>query len=574
MTRRVLPLALLSMALSLAGCATAPPLVQRPPVRPAKIPKAGPLHRKGELLYHVIIGDIAGQQGHLGAAAQAFGKAAQESGDENLTRRSAVLSLYARHYKQAHHLAHLWLTENPQSVSALEALADADLGLGKVILSEQEFERSLDEITIRYGAGGRAFAFEHIVTLLLRHKNPPPALTVMRALSARYPKDPVGDYALADLGRRSGQDATALRAVDRALALKPHWEDAAVLKARILWVAAPRQALAFSVRFLEANPDATRLRLDYARRLVSLQYWHRALAQFQIISEAAPNDPQVLYAAGLLALRTHKLLLAHHYLKRSLTLAPGNAHTELYLGEIAEKERRFARAHYYYSEVPPPYRFPAQLRDALMPLKVSAPRLAWHRLLELSARTPAEAVSLSLARNQVLMVLGDYQKGLAALNAVMGKTQHVSTLLYARALDEEKLGQTASAEADLERLVKAHPHSPVALNALGYTFLRDGQHKKRGLLLVRKALSLDPDNPDILDSVGYAYYREGHPRQAIPYLRRAYALSHEGTIAAHLGAALWAAGDRAQAQQVWHAASIQAPRNAALQSELAKHGAP
>ena len=573
MTRRLLPFAFMGMAMFLAGCATTTPSIKPAVSRPR--PQA-PMStaNKDSLLYHVLVGDIAGQQGRLGEAARAFGKAAQESGDQGLARRSALLSLYARRYAQARRLTRLWLNADPQSASGLEALGDADLGLGKLAQSEQEFEQALAFVTAHEGPGGRAFAFEHIATLLLRHRPSPQVLAAMQTLSQHYPKDPVGDYAFADLARQYTHAHQALRAIERALALKPHWEDAAVLKARILWTRSPRAALRFSRQFLQANPDATRLRLDYARRLVSLRYWRRALAQFQVISEAAPNDPQVLYAAGLLALRTHKPLMARKYLKRSLVLAPDDTHAKLYLGEIAERDRRFARARYYYRQVAPPFRFAAQVREALMPLKESQPQVAWQKLSHVRSHTLAQDVTLVLARNQVLTVLHRYAQALAILTPVITKTQHKSALLYARALDEEKLGQIAAAEGDLEALLARHPHDPVALNALGYTLINHKQHEKRGFALVRQALSLNPTNPYILDSLGWAYYRLHQPKLAAPYLRKAFALSHDATIAAHLGTVLWALGQQTAARRLWHAALVKAPHNATLKADLAKHSSP
>lgn len=570
MTRRRLPLALVLLAELLAGCAT----TTLPPKPAVSSPQVSSAQLKDKLFYHVLVGDIAGQQGRLGAAAQAFGQAAQESGDQGLTRRSALLSLYARRYAQAHHLARLWLQKAPASVGALEALADANLGLRRLALSEQEFERALALVTLREGPGGRAFAFEHIATLLLRHRSSPGVLTVMRVLSQRYPRDPVGDYALADLARHSRHGHQALRAINRALNLKPHWEDAAVLKARIMWAQSPRAALHFSQEFLQANPDATRLRLDYARRLVSLQYWQKALAQFQVISDAAPDDPKVLYAAGLLALRTHKPLLARRYLKRSLALAPANAHATLYLGEIAEGEQRFARARYYFTKVGSPYRFAAAVRLGLMSLKEGRPLGALQKLARVTARTRGEQVTLALARNEVLAALHRYSEGLRILDQAMIGKGHQSGLLYARALDEEKLGQISAAERDFKRLLARHPDDPVALNALGYTYIDHGHHPRRGLLLARQALALDPQNPDILDSVGWAYYRLARYQAAVPYLRKALALSHDPTVAAHYGAALWSLGEQAQALLVWRAALAKDPGNTALKAQMARHALP
>ncbi|MDA8360489.1 MAG: tetratricopeptide repeat protein [Gammaproteobacteria bacterium] len=555
------------MVAALAGCAGTPVRVTPPPVTP-------PVARtsvRAHLLYHVLVGDMAGQQGRLGVAAAAFGKAAQESGDKNLARRSALLALYAHHYREGERLARLWRQADPQSASALEALGDAEVGQGLVARAEQHFEQALARVTSEAGGGGRAFAFEQIAALLWRQAPDRSVLTVMQVVTGKYPRDPVGRYVLADLARRRGHLGLAGRAVDQALVLKPHWEDAAVLKARILWTHDPRLSLAFSKQFLAANADATRLRLDYARRLVSLQYWRKALAQFEVIAEATPNDPQVLYATSLVALKTGDLLLAHADLKRVITLAPGNAHARLYLGEIAERAHRYRAAARWYRGVGAPYQFAAQVRLALLPFYQHRPQASLAQLARLTAGDDDQVITLALARDRVLGRLHRYADAIAVLNQALARVQHTGALLYARALDEERLHHVSAAIADLRGLLVRRPDNPMVLNALGYTLVSHKRHRQQGLALVRKALSLDPGNPYILDSVGWAYFMLGQPSLALPYLHHAYQLSHDGTVAAHLGRALWAVGDHDAARALWHQAARAHPHNVHLQRALARH---
>ncbi len=554
----------LMLAAALAGCAVAPTRVAAPP-------KPAPPSLRAQLLYHVLVGDITGQQGHLGAAAAAFGKAAEESGNENLARRSALLALYARHYHEGDHLAHLWRRANPHSAGALEALGDAELGEGYLVPAAQHFERALARITRAEGGGGRAFAFEQISTLLMRHKAGSKALVLMQSISDKYPQDPVGRYVLADIARRRGHFGVARKAVDQALTLKPHWEDAAILKARILWVHKPRLSLAFSKTFLGANPDATRLRLDYARRLVSLQYWRKALVQFEAIANATPDDPRVLYATGLVALKSNRLRLAQSYLGRMVTLAPDDAHARLYLGEIAERRHEYRVASHWYRSVGAPYRFAAQVRLALVPFYQHRAQESLARLARLVPASENEQLTLALARNRVLTHLRRYAAGIGVLNAAMAHLRPSGVLFYAHALAEERLHNVAGAVTDLHTLLARHPDDPMVLNALGYTLVANNQHKRLGMKLVRKALTLDPGNPYILDSVGWAYYELGDPSAALPYLHRAYTMSHDGTVAAHLGRALWAVGDHGAARAVWHQAYHIYPRNRHLRRALARH---
>ncbi|MDA8390876.1 MAG: tetratricopeptide repeat protein [Gammaproteobacteria bacterium] len=554
------------MAAALAGCAVTPTRVA-----PVAKPPATRTAARAHLLYHVLVGDIAGQQGRLGVAAAAFGKAAQESGDESLARRSTLLALYAHRYREGEQLARLWRHADPQSASALEALGDAELGQGRIPQAERRFGQALVRVTAEAGGGGRAFAFEQIAALLWHHVPKSNVLVVMRAITGKYPHDPVGRYVLADLARRRGHLGLARRAVDQALTLKPHWEDAAVLKARILWVRDPRLSLAFTKEFLAANADATRLRLDYARRLVSLQYWHKALVQFEMIADATPNDPQVLYATSLVALKTGDLPVARADLKRVIALAPGDAHARLYLGEIAERAGRYRAAAHWYRSVGAPYEFAAQVRLALLPFYQHRPQASLARLAHLTAGNEDQMVTLALARDRVLVRLHRYADGIRVLNQALAQAPRAGALLYARALDEERLHDVAATIADLRALLARRPGDPMVLNALGYTFVCNNQHKRQGLQLVRKALSLDPDNPYILDSVGWAYFELGHPSLALPYLQRAYQMSHDGTIAAHLGQALWAVGDHGAARALWHQAHRAHPHNAHLRRALARH---
>lgn len=564
--RECLRLSMALLVLVTGGCALMPP---SPPARTAAVVRSP--SRDDQLFYHVLVGDIAGQQGHLGIAAAAFGKAAEESGDWDLARRSAQLALYAHHYHEGRHLAQLWIAAAPTSINAQEALADADLGLGLPAAAAAEFARALRQASQRQGASGRAFAFARIGALLWRLPPHRGVLAVVQTLVRHYPQDPVAQYVLANLSYHRGHDALAIPAIDRALALKPRWEDAAVLKAQLLWTETPRASLAFTRRFLRRNPAATRLRLDYARRLVSLQYWHKALAQFQIIARAAPDDPQVLYAAALLALKTQAPQLAARYFKQTLALAPQDAHARLYLGEIAERAHHLRRAVRWYRRVGAPYRFAASVRLALIWLREGHPHRAQRRLQHLVAHNLHQRVTLALARDQTDMVLRDYQAGLAVLNPLMTGAHPPGALLYARALTEEKLGRTAAVVADLQALLVRHPRDPIVLNALGYTLIRDHLHPRRGLRLARTALRLAPRSPYILDSVGWGYYEVHDPAAALPYLRQAAALSPDATIAAHLGTVLWALGKQRAAAVVWQAAHRHDPRNRAVARALQKH---
>ena len=130
-------------------------------------------------------------------------------------------------------------------------------------------------------------------------------------------------------------------------------------------------------------------------------------------------------------------------------------------------------------------------------------------------------------------------------------------LLYSRAMLLEAQKQLPRAEADLRTILKHEPDNATALNALGYT-MADNAHiddniERLGeaLELIKKAINITPHDPAVIDSLGWVHYRLGNFKESILRLRQAMKAYPDPEIAAHLGEALWAAGDYSQANEVW-----------------------
>src|SRR3989441_1021028 len=82
--------------------------------------------------------------------------------------------------------------------------------------------------------------------------------------------------------------------------------------------------------------------------------------------------------------------------------------------------------------------------------------------------------------------------------------------------------------------------------------------------LIEHALQLAPDDSFIVDSMGWVLYRMGNLKDALGYLRRAFAGRPDAEIAAHLGEVLWALGERDEAERVWNDANRANPDNETL----------
>ncbi len=106
-------------------------------------------------------------------------------------------------------------------------------------------------------------------------------------------------------------------------------------------------------------------------------------------------------------------------------------------------------------------------------------------------------------------------------------------------------GRFPDAERTVRQVVAREPANASALNYLGYLLADKGQPQQldEAIVLVRRALDLEPENPSYLDSLGWAYYRRGDMAEAQRYLapaadklpKNSVIQDHMGDVFARLG---------------------------------------
>lgn len=138
------------------------------------------------------------------------------------------------------------------------------------------------------------------------------------------------------------------------------------------------------------------------------------------------------------------------------------------------------------------------------------------------------------------------------------------SLLYDVALAAEKIDRIDIVESRLLRLIELEPDSAQAYNALGYTLADRTDRYADAREFISEALALAPEDPYILDSMGWVEYRLGNIDEAVRFLRRAYDISQDPEIAAHLGEVLWVMGTRQEARRIWDDSAGSYPDNELL----------
>jgi tetratricopeptide (TPR) repeat protein len=515
-----------------------------------------------DVLFHLLLGEIAGQRGQFDVSVPALSRAAQKTRDPRLAERATLAALFARRPVDALPNALLWVDLRPQNSEAHEALAAVLMELGKTAEAQQHFEK----IITLGGEAGLAQSYLRISATLGRQSNRAEALETMRALVRLHPDKAVAHYALAHLAVRVSDLDAAMAAIDQALSISPAWEDAALFKARVLVSQKDtRSVLKYYEQYLDNYPRASNMRLGYARHLVDLKQWDKAREQFKRVVADSPRDTEAVFTIALLALQSNDLDEAERFLKRTLDLQPENDQARLYLGQVAEQRKHYDDAIQWYSTIESAeMHFEAQTRLGTVIARQGNLEQARTHLHNLLPKTEAQKVQLALAEEQMLRDAKQYSEAFDVLSRVLGELPDNVDLLYARALVAEKLNRIETAEKDLRRILKKEPKNPNALNALGYTLADRTTRYAEALTLIEQALALKPDDPFILDSLGWVHYRLGNHSEAVRYLRTAFDKRADAEIAAHLGEVLWVTGDKNGAESVWKSALQITPDNEAL----------
>lgn len=549
----------------LAGCQGMPARTAAPVAAPARVETAPPLPAvplTADVLYFLLLGEIAGHRGQLDVSVGSLSRAASKTRDPRLAERATQAALYARRPKEALASANLWVELRPDSSDANEALAAAYLENGDADAALKSYEKFLS----LGSEDALAQTFLKISAALGRQTNRTAALDLMRALVQKHADKPAPHFALAHLAVRVSDLDVAMRAIDQALKLSPAWEDAALFKARVLVsLKDMRAALNYHEHYLDMYPRANNMRVSYARLLVDQKMWDKARVQFKRVASTSPSDADATFTVALLALQSNELNEAEIYLRRTLELQPENDQARLYLGQVFEQRKQYDEAIHWYGLVESAeHLFEAQARLGVALARQGKVAQARHHLHGLTPKSEAQKVQLTLAEEQILRDAQQFEEAFQVLSRVLGDLPNNADLLYARALVAEKLNRVEVAEQDLRRILKKDAKNANALNALGYTLADRTTRYTEALALIEEALALKPDDPFILDSLGWVHYRLGNYTEAIKYLRLALDKRPDAEIAAHLGEVLWVTGDRSGAESVWKSALQQAPESEVL----------
>ncbi len=564
------------------------------------------------LLYQLLIGEMALNQGDAGTAYDWILDAARRTRDERLFRRAVDIAMQARAGEQALAATRAWRLARPESLDALRL----QLQIVMLLNRSDAVPDLLKSLLQQTPASERAGLIAALPRFLQRAGEPPLVASLMEDALKPYRDDASTRVASRVALGRAWMQA---RNPDRALALAQ--------EAQALEPAAPGPAL-LAMELMRERPTAEAvvqehlrqpgaepaLRLTFVRVLTTLQRYADATAQLVTATRLQPEVAGPYLSLGALYLELKQPKEGEAALLRYLDLqqrqpaanppvatasrtatdggnasetsdadngdstddegdmaARGQVQAWLMLAQSTEQRGDFKAAESWLAKITDPQRaLEVQSRRASILAKQGKVAQARELIRQVPERSPQDARAKIAAEAAVLRDVKRWLDAYEVLDAGTKSFSEDADLIYEQAMMAEKLDKLADMERLLRRVIELKPDNAHAHNALGYSLADRQQRLPEAKQLVARALELSPGDPFITDSLGWVEFRLGNHEEAARLLRQAYASRPDVEIGAHLGEVLWALGQRDDARRIWREAKGRDAANDVLRETLSR----
>lgn len=513
-----------------------------------------------DMMYDILLAEIAGQRGELEASVTHYLRAATEANDPRVAERAVQIASFAKQYDLALRAARRWVALDPDNVDARKTLT-------VLALETDDMEEVITQVDYLLSHTDSPEEGYHMATAILaRDTDTKAALAAMQELVSRHPESPYAWMALSRIAVVAEELEQALEAVDKALQLENNLPAAVILKAQILVrLERNEEATRLLAQAVSKHPEDTKLHFAYGRMLLDAEDLEGARVQFAEVVRLEPENADGLYSLALLELETKRFRAGEKHLKQLIELDERVENAYYYLGYAALEQGKDDEALTWYGKVESgDYWSQAQLRIAEILVRQGDIKTMQNKLRVLRQKNPEQAVAFYLLEGQVLSDAGHHSAAAEVYDTALAASPDNEDLLYARALAFEKLGRLEAAEADMRRILAGDPDNVRTLNALGYTLADRTDRYQEALDYITQAYAKKPDDPAIIDSMGWVQYRLGNLEEARRYLQQAWDMTKDSEIGAHLGEVLWMQGDRDAARAIWKISRENTPDNPVL----------
>jgi tetratricopeptide (TPR) repeat protein len=524
-----------------------------------------------EILTHLLKADLAMQRDMPDVALENYLIVAQYTHDAQVAQLATEIAVQNQTPEKASVAAEIWANAEPNDLQA--QLVATTLFINSNPEKAQVFLNN-------------AFNIEHTdldqhLLLILNQLSP----TGQKNLSAMVFKiaeqrgnDPYTQLCAAQIAAAQLDIDNAKQYVQLALKLKPELTSAIELNAKIISynTKSDKAALAYLDQQVKKFPKNGELRYFYINALLDNDQTTKALPNLKILTSDKVYGGEAYITMGEIYIGQDNTTLAANTIKNALTFADSADKAKFYLGQLAEYSKDNTQAIKWYESVSENSEFQTQayLRAAYIYSIAGNYSDALDLLQNANPASFDDQKQLLLTQIDILIDANDYDKALENANKVLEIIPDDTDFLYARSVVYGLQNNNKDAEKDLRSILALDPENANALNALGFTLSSEPARMNEAMSLIQQAISINPENPAYMDSMGWLLFKMGRTQDSITMLEKAYQMSGDNEIAAHLGEVLWSTGKKDAAKEIWKQGLASAEDNSAIHETMQRLNVP
>lgn len=517
-------------------------------------------------IFTLLGGEMALQKGDAGTALATYMVSLNRTKSPEVAERALEMAISLNAFAQAEMIYQQWREIEPQPGEAQQRMTWVrDVLMGQ---SDQKLSGLDDVLKSANEEQTRRIFLLLAQTAVQQHGLAEKANKQVHKEAKKYPDMPEAAIADVIFSAQDGKERWAVAAMQRLAKLDTEILPPTLLTLRLV---AQRQPEIFS-RFFEetdtANLSPVWQELEISN-LIASKKPEKAYVRLQQLLADNPNADLYIQAALLSNNRHEDITVFNNYLEKAHNIGTSEQQSRAaIIGAMRHADlKNYAQAMAWVEKITAPdYVFDKAVLKASIAAEQGDGKTALkearraQRLPEQQGRFfgtgELQRVYLyALAQNdRPYEALQELNTLLASASKQPDGTEHLSDILYQRAMVYGKLNQHNKAIADLRRYLTLNPNSAAGMNALGYTMLTApdaASHFEEAFKLIQTAYQLEPESAAINDSIGWAYYLKGDAQTALPYLEYAYRQYPDAEVAAHLGEVLWKLGQPEKARSVW-----------------------